>query len=64
MRTKLGTRPPWPCSIAVWNSVAMTMGKPPALIETLKISLSASDTKGNIDIAWENVTASVAFSVK
>jgi hypothetical protein len=44
--------------------VAMTMGKPPALIETLKISLSASDTKGNIDIAWENVTASVPFSVK
>lgn len=44
--------------------VPMTMGKPPALVETLKITLSASGSKGKIDAAWENVTASVPFTVK
>ncbi len=44
--------------------VAMTMGKPPALVETLKITLSAAGNKGKIDVAWENVTASVPFTVK
>jgi hypothetical protein len=44
--------------------VAMTMGKPPALVETLKIALSAAGDKGKIDVAWENVTASVPFTVK
>jgi hypothetical protein len=44
--------------------VAMTMGKPAALVETLKIALSAAGNKGKIDVAWENVTASVPFTVK
>jgi hypothetical protein len=45
--------------------VAMTMGKPPALVETLKITLTGTGgNKGKIDIAWENVTASVPFTVK
>src|SRR5271157_4583717 len=42
--------------------VAMTMGKPPALVETLKIALTAVGNKGKIDVAWENVTASVPFT--
>jgi hypothetical protein len=44
--------------------VAMTMGKPAAVVETLKIALSAAGNKGKIDVAWENVTASVPFTVK
>jgi len=44
---------------------ALTMGKPSAPVETLKITLSDSGgNKGAIDIAWENVTASVPFTVK
>jgi hypothetical protein len=44
--------------------VNMTMGKPPALVETLKIALTAQGNKGKIDVAWEHVTASVPFTVK
>jgi hypothetical protein len=45
--------------------VPLTMGKPSAPVETLKISVSdAGGDKGKIDIAWENVTASVPFTVK
>ena len=45
--------------------MAMTMGKPPALVETLKITLSdTGGGKGKIDAAWENLTASVPFTVK
>jgi len=45
--------------------VAMTMGKPPALVETLKITLSdAGRGKGKLQVDWENVTASVPFTVK
>ena len=41
------------------------MGKPPAPAETLKIALTHTDaTHGKLDIAWENVTATVPFTVK
>ena len=40
--------------------VAMDMSKPPAPIETYKITLSA----GKLELAWENVVASVPFTVK
>ena len=43
---------------------ALTMGKPAAPVETLKITLSEAAGKGNLEIAWENVTASVAFTPK
>lgn len=49
---------------------ALTMGKPASPIETLKISLvrtgpaTVSATQGTLEIAWENVTASVPFTVK
>jgi hypothetical protein len=44
---------------------ALTMGKPAAPVETLKIALTRTgDTQGKLDIAWENVTASVPFTVK
>jgi hypothetical protein len=43
----------------------MTMSKPPALVETLKISLSsAGGNKGKLQVEWENVVASVPFTVK
>lgn len=44
--------------------VAMTMTKPAALVENLKYTLSADGAKGTLTLAWENVTASVAFAVK
>jgi len=44
---------------------ALTMGRPAAPVETLKIALiRTGDTQGKLDIAWENVTASVPFTVK
>jgi len=44
---------------------ALTMGKPVTPVETLKISLLRTDaTHGKLEIAWENVTASVPFTVK
>lgn len=44
---------------------AMTMGKPAATVETLQIALKRVDaTHGRLEIAWENVTASAAFTVK
>jgi hypothetical protein len=47
------------------GKVAMTMSKPPALVETLKISLSsAGGNKGKLQVEWENVVASVPFTVK
>jgi hypothetical protein len=43
----------------------LTMGKPAAPVEMLKIALTRTDdTHGKLDIAWENVTASVPFTVK
>jgi hypothetical protein len=49
---------------------ALTMGKPAFPVETLKIALmrtepaTTSATHGKLEIAWENVTASVLFTVK
>jgi len=49
---------------------ALTMSKPPAPVETLKITLSRTEpattsaTHGKLEIAWENVAASVPFTVK
>jgi hypothetical protein len=48
----------------------LTMGKPASPVETLKIALmrtepaTSSATHGKLEIAWENVTASVPFTVK
>jgi len=43
----------------------LTMGKPATPVETLNIALTRTDvTHGKLDIAWENVTASVPFTVK
>jgi hypothetical protein len=45
--------------------VKMTMTKPPAMVEQLKYTLSSSGgNKGKLDLAWENVDASVNFTVK
>jgi Protein of unknown function (DUF2911) len=44
---------------------AMTMSKPPALVERQKITLSsAGGNKGKLQIEWENVVASVPLTVK
>jgi hypothetical protein len=44
---------------------AMTMGKPGAPVEKLKITISdAGGSKGKILVEFENVTASVPFTVK
>jgi hypothetical protein len=42
----------------------MTMAKPPALIEDLKYTLKVDGSKGTLTLAWENVVASVPFTVK
>jgi hypothetical protein len=70
-----GTRPSW----GIVNSkgdttndpakelgrATLTMGKPPAPVETLKIGLvRTGESQGRLEIAWENVTASVPFTVK
>ena len=45
--------------------VAMTMSKPPAPIETYKMTLSsAGGNKGKLQLEWENVIASVPLTVK
>jgi hypothetical protein len=45
--------------------VPMTMTKPAAPIETFKITLSAAGgSKGKLQLEWENVIASVPFTVK
>jgi hypothetical protein len=45
--------------------VPMTMAKPAAPIETLKITLSSSGgNNGKLEIAWENVLATATFKVK
>jgi hypothetical protein len=44
---------------------AMTMAKAPSPVETLKINLShASGNRGKLAVEWENVAASVPFTVK
>ena len=45
--------------------VKMTTAKPPALVEQLKYTLAAAGgNTGKLTLAWENVTASVDFTVK
>jgi len=45
--------------------VPMTMGKPPALVEKYKMTLSSPGAgKGKLTLEWENTTASVDFTVK
>ena len=45
--------------------VKMTIGKPPSMVEQLKYTLStAGGNKGKLQLAWENVAASVNFTVK
>jgi hypothetical protein len=45
--------------------VAMTMAKPASLVERMKIDLaSAGRNRGTLTVKWENVEASVAFTVK
>jgi Protein of unknown function (DUF2911) len=44
---------------------AMTMAKTPSPVETLKIDLShTGGNRGKLGVAWENVSASVPFTVK
>jgi hypothetical protein len=45
--------------------VKMTMTKPAALVEQLKYTISSlGGNKGKLELAWENVAASVSFTVK
>jgi len=45
--------------------VPMAMAKPPALVEELRYTLTeAGGNKGTLTLAWENVVASVPFTVK
>ena len=45
--------------------VKMTVAKPPAMVEQLKYTLtSTGGNKGKLTLAWENVEASVPFTVK
>jgi len=44
--------------------VAMTMGKPASTVEKMKITLSGAAGKGKMLVEWENVTASVPFTLK
>jgi hypothetical protein len=45
--------------------VPMSMSKPPALVETLKYTLSdEGGNKGRLELAWENHVASVPIMVK
>jgi Protein of unknown function (DUF2911) len=44
--------------------VAMKMGKPPAMVEKFKITLSSlGGNKGRLTMEWENTSASVDFTV-
>jgi hypothetical protein len=45
--------------------VPMDMSKPPAPVETMKITLTATGANsGKLEIAWDNTVASVPFTVK
>ena len=45
--------------------VRMDMSKPPALIETYKMTLSSGGgNSGTLELAWENHVASVSFTAK
>jgi hypothetical protein len=48
-----------------FGHVAMTMSKPPAPIEQFRITLSAAGAnKGKLELAWENIVASVNVTVQ
>jgi predicted small secreted protein len=48
-----------------FGRVKMTVSKPTAMVEQLKYTLSnAGGNKGKLQLAWENVVASVNFTVK
>ena len=42
----------------------MKMSKPASLVETYKMTLAGSGTKGTLTLEWENVSASVNITVK
>ena len=45
--------------------IKMTIGKPSAMVEQLKYTLSGTGgNKGKLQLEWENVSASVTFTVK
>ena len=44
--------------------VPLKIVKPPALVETYKMTLSGSGSKGKLDLAWENVAGSVDITAK
>ena len=44
--------------------VKLTMSKPPALIEKLKIGLTGTGTAGKMQLEWENHIASVQITAK
>lgn len=44
--------------------VPMKTGKTPALVEQLKYTLTANGKRGTLTMEWENVSASVPFTVK
>jgi hypothetical protein len=47
------------------GKVSLTMSKPPALVEQLKITLSnPGGNRGKLQIDWENVSASANFTAK
>ena len=49
----------------VVGKAAMTMSKPPAPVEQLKIGLApAGGNKGKLTVDWENVSASVNFTAQ
>jgi len=42
----------------------MTMSKPPAPVEQLRIALSSAGGRGRLEMAWADMAASVNFTVK
>jgi hypothetical protein len=40
------------------------MSKPAGLVETYKMTLAGSGTKGTLTLEWENVSASVNIAAK
>jgi hypothetical protein len=48
-----------------FGRVAMKMGKPAAMVETYKMTLSSpGGNRGHLTLEWENTSASVDFTVK
>jgi len=50
---------------ATLGKAAMTMSKPPALVEQMKITLApAGGNKGTLTVEWENTSAKVNFTAQ